>query len=447
MSELLPVEEALRRVLELVRSKPLERREVGESMGRVLVQPVLADRDLPPWTKSMMDGYAVRAQDLRPDSPFRRQGCWELQTVGELTAGQVCQHPLEPGQAVRIMTGAPLPPGADAVVMVEYTESVVHAQDPQPRRLVRIKRPVQPGENVLPQGAVLSQGAEVLPAGWVLRPQDAGLLAEVGATQVLVAQAPRVAILATGDELVPADHTPGPGQIRNSNGPMLEALVRQAGGVPVCLGIAQDRFDLLTQLIRQGLQSDLLLLTGGVSKGIRDLVPEALCHLGVQPLLRGVALKPGKPLWVGVHRRNATSTLVFGLPGNPMSTLVCFELFVRPVLRAMSRHPQPRPQFLPARLDRPWQHAGSRTTFHPAWLTATDQGWIVTPVRWQGSADIQVLARANALLRLEQGRPRWDEGELVPVLPLPGGQLGGVGAAEAEKEHTPQTPNAGSNQP
>ncbi len=419
MAQLLPLQNVLQQLLRHTPPLPAEETPLEQAVGRPLARGVVADRDIPPWTKSMMDGYAVRSRDLQPGSPWHRQDGWQLRLAGELVAGGVRHEPLEPGQAVKIMTGAPLPPGADAVVMLEHTQELP-GEGPGSDRLVHIQRSVAPGENVLSQGSVLGRGQEVLPPGWVLRPQDVGLLAEVGAVRVLLAPRPRVAVLATGDELVPASEQPGPGQIRNSNGPLLVALAASASAQAELLGIARDQQQELARLIQQGLQYDLLLLSGGVSKGTRDLVPAVLRRCGVEPLAHGVALKPGKPLWTGVYRRQGHPRLVFGLPGNPMSTLVCFELFVRPVLKRMQGIEDPGPHFLQAELAAEFGHRGDRTTLFPARLEQKDARWRVTPLRWHGSADIQVLSGSNALVRFDAPRRHWPAGEQVPVLPLSG---------------------------
>ncbi len=427
MAQLLPLQDVLQQLLRHAPCLPAEQKPLQEAVGRVLAQAVLADQDIPPWTKSMMDGYAVRSQDLRPDAPWYREERWQLRVVGELTAGGVATAALEPGTALKIMTGAPLPPEADAVAMIEQVEEVTPEGRTEPGFAVLSSR-LAPGENVLPQGSVVRRGEQVLPRGWVVRPQDVGLLAEVGAVQVAVAPCPRVGVLATGDELVPPEEQPGPGQIRNSNGPMLAALARSASARPEPLGIARDCGEDLARRIARGLECDLLLLSGGVSKGTRDLVPAALRRCGVEELVHGVALKPGKPLWVGVYRRGERPRLVFGLPGNPMSTLVCFELFVRPVLRRMQGQTAPGPHFQQAELAAEFRHRGDRTTLYPARLEWKQGRWQVTPLRWQGSADIQVLSQSNALARFEAHRQHWPAGSCVPVLPLPGGSTAGAAA-------------------
>ncbi len=244
----------------------------------------------------------------------------------EVTAGQVPQAPLQPGLATRIMTGAPVPAEAEAVVMVEQTQTSSDADGIEWVEIAEVRLPES--GNIMLQGTSLRAGEVILSAGRTIRPLEIGLLAEVGRHQVQVSLVPSVAILSTGNELVDVDQSPQAGQIRNSNGPLLNALVQRAGAKPVPLGIGRDDLDDLRQLVAQGLQEDVLVLSGGVSAGVLDLVPQVLQELGVEQVFHKVDLKPGKPLWFGVNAD--TQTLVFGLPGNPVSSLVCCELFVRP---------------------------------------------------------------------------------------------------------------------
>jgi molybdopterin molybdotransferase len=403
---MLSVAEAQKIVLEQVRPlPPVSATLDAGALGRVLAEDVVSDLDVPPFAKAMMDGYAVRSQDLTA-------GAGVLAVVEEITAGRTPSRSLAPGQAARIMTGAPLPGGADAVVMIERTE-------PQPGDRVRIQEgPIQGGQNVLPRGQEMRRGDTVLPAGTRLRPQELGLLATMGRTVFAVHPAARVAILSTGDEVVEPSATPGPGQIRNSNGPMLSAQVARAGGVPRYLAIAADRGESLRPLIAEGLHSDVLLLAGGVSAGKLDLVPEALEEVGVRPLFHKVAMKPGKPILFGVQRREEGDRhprLVFGLPGNPVSALVCFELFVRPALQALMALP-PGPRFVQASLAEDFAHRTDRPTYHPARLQWTDDGWSVQPVQWFGSPDLRGVGAGNAFVVLPAGDHQHRAGERFPVL-------------------------------
>lgn len=383
------------------------------ALGLVLAEDVASDMDMPPYDKALMDGYAVRSADLS-------QGHGVLTITEEITAGRMPTLPVRPGQAARIMTGAPLPEGADAVVMVERTRLLEddHVQIDD--------KPPHPGQNVLRQASEMRRGDTVLSRGTVLRPQEIGVLATVGRTSIQVFPRPQVAILATGDELVEAGRLPAPGQIRNGNSPMLTAQVCRAGGVPRNLGIAPDEMPTLKALIAEGLRSSMLVLSGGVSAGKLDLVPAALQDLGVKAHVHKIAMKPGKPILFGTKivsplpggegpgRRG--QTLVFGLPGNPVSALVCFELFVRPAIRRLAGHAEPGPFLRPARLMQDFAYRSDRPTYHPARLELQDGSWLVQPVAWLGSADLRSVTRANTFVLLPQGEHVHKAGTVFPVL-------------------------------
>lgn len=409
---MLAVADAQKIVLDQVRPLPPAMVRLDPAaLDLVLAEDVASDLDMPPFTKAMMDGYALRAEDLHG-------GIAQLAVVDEITAGRTPNRPIGPGQAARIMTGAPLPDGADTVVMVERTRLVDGGQ-------VRIEDgDVRRGANVLPQGEEMRRGEVVLEAGARLRPQEFGVLATVGRVEVRVHPAPRVAILATGDEVVEPSVQPGPGQIRNGNGPMLLAQAARAGAVPRSLGIAADRLDVLRSLIADGLRDDVLILAGGVSAGKLDLVPQALAEQGVQALFHKVRMKPGKPVLFGIKPRDdgdGPPRLVFGLPGNPVSALVCFELFARPALRALMALP-PGPRFLRAALVEDFEHRTDRPTYRPARLLASGKGLQVRPVPWFGSPDLRGLTEANAFVLLPEGEHRHRAGEILPVLCVEGGE-------------------------
>jgi molybdopterin molybdotransferase len=369
------------------------------ALGLVLAEDVVSDLDMPPYDKALMDGYAVRTADLP-------EGRGLLAITEEITAGRMPMHRLGPGQGARIMTGAPLPAGADAVVIIERTRLL------EGDRVQIEDRPPQPGQNILYLGREMRRGDTVLSAGAVLRPQEFGLLAAVGRTEAKVHPAPRVAVLPTGDEVVPATEVPGPGQIRNSNGPMLLAQAARAGGLPHFVGIARDRLESLRTLVGEGLQADVLVLSGGVSAGKLDLVPGVLQELGVQAHFHKVEMKPGKPVFFGTRGR----TLVFGLPGNPVSSLVCFELFVRPAVRRLRGHADLGPWLVQATFTEDVHYQTDRPTYHPAWLEASDQGWRVRLVPWFGSADLRGLARANAFAFFPPGDHHQPAGQTCLVL-------------------------------
>lgn len=404
---MISVEEALLEIERRLSAPGAERVPVAEAADRVLAESVASDIDSPPHDKSIVDGFAVRSADLS-------QSPTTLAVIEEVVAGAVPQRQLSPGEATRIMTGAPLPDGADAVVMVERTESVAGQGFGQV--VVRCD-PVGPGQNIARRATSMRRGEVVLQAGHRLRSIEIGLLSEVGRVEVEVARRPRVAVLATGNELVPPGEVPASGQIRNSNGAMLVSAVRRAGGAPMDLGIGRDEPEALTRLIEEGLRADVLLISGGVSAGVLDLVPGVLAGLGVRQVFHKVRVKPGKPVWFGV-REGPDTTFVFGLPGNPVSSLVCFELFVRPALGALGGgrfDPAPNVR---AALAAPFVHRGERPTYHPGNLAWADNEWRVEPLAWQGSGDLRALASANALIHFAAGERTYRVGDLVAASQL-----------------------------
>ena len=377
---------------------PMETVSLDQARGRVLAEDVSADRDLPPFHRALRDGYALRTADLTVLPVV-------LQCVGEVPAGRSFDGEVKSGQCVSIMTGAPLPVGADAVVMVEHTRPL--GED------IEIQRSVRRWENIVLQGSEAAVGACVLPSGRRLQAAEIGLLATVGKTTVPVYRQPSVAILPTGDEVVAVEQRPQWFQIRNSNAATLAAQVTAAGGVPVRLGIAPDRKDVLCEMIEQGLESDLLLLSGGVSLGKFDLVEEALGELGGEFFFQGVAIRPGKPLVFGRVR----GLFFFGLPGNPVSTFVTFELFVRPALALLGGAGFEPPVFLRARLAKPCRQKTGLTTFMPARVWVQNRDPVVELVGWQGSGDLVGLAAANCFLVIHPDQTELTGGDWVDILP------------------------------
>ncbi|MCH7987986.1 MAG: molybdopterin molybdotransferase MoeA, partial [Planctomycetes bacterium] len=365
---------------------------------------IISDVDSPPFDKALMDGYAVRAADIFGESTT-------LDVIEELTAGQVPSKVVGTGEATCIMTGAPIPDGADAVVKVEETQFDTDSQT------VRITgASIKTGTNLILRGTSMKQGDIVLSAGRLLRPQELGSLAEMGEHIVSVRRRPKIAVLATGDELVPINATPGPGQIRNSNETMLAAQIRHAGGEAVPLGIAKDDATQLREKICVGLQSDVLLLSGGVSAGKLDLVPSALEAAGVKQVFHKVHLKPGKPIWFGVlDSDDSPRRYVFGLPGNPVSSLVCFELFVRTAIRRLMGIDPAMPQAVRAKLGQEHIVHSDRPTYHPARLDRREAEAIVTPVPWHGSSDLRATVDANGMILFPPGERAYDCGEAVDV--------------------------------
>jgi molybdopterin molybdotransferase len=414
---MLSVDEALAMVL--ARAEPLAAQtlSVADAVGRVLAEEIASDIDSPPYDKSTVDGFAVRAADIAG-------GRREFHVVEEVTAGGWPQRIVGEGQATRIMTGAPLPSGADAVVMVEHTAA---GRWNNSTSMQLTDRPVRVGQNIFRRAQSLTQGQIVLRAGQVLRPIEVGLLSEVGRAVVRVIPRPRVAVLATGDELVSPHETPGRGQIRNSNGPMLQALAARAGGQPIDLGVARDQADDLRERIGRGLDADLLVLSGGVSAGVLDLVPRILEEQGVERRFHQVHMRPGKPLWFGERQESGRRTLVFGLPGNPVSSLVCWELFAKPAL-ARLQGLATETEFaggiessslttFTGVLDAAHQQRGDRPTYWPAFAMRSrgESSLRVRLLNWQGSADLRTLTEANCLVYFPPGDRSYSQDEQVSL--------------------------------
>jgi molybdopterin molybdotransferase len=406
---MLTVAEALQKVQDCVTALPPLVVPLEQALGRVTAEAIASDVDSPPYDKSMVDGYAICYADLK-------DGVVELRFLEEVTAGEVPTVDVASGTTTRIMTGAPMPAGADAVVMVERSTELTNGA-------IRLEdHKAKLGQNIVRRAAVMSRGDEVLPAGKLVTPTVVGLLAEVGRAEVRVVPRPRVAVLATGNELVEPREKPGPGQIRNSNGPMLAAQVMRTGAEPVVLGIARDDRESLRTKIAAGLETDLLVLSGGVSAGVLDLVPSVLAELGVREVFHKISMKPGKPLWFGLRESaDGRPTPVFGLPGNPVSSLVCFELFVRPAIAQLAGLEWPdEPRHLATLLE-PFSHRGDRPTFWPGRREERTCGFFgqaVEPLRWQGSGDLRTLVDADCLICFPAGDRAYVAGEEVDVRPF-----------------------------
>ena len=399
-------DEALQHVLAHARPRAANSVPLGDACGLVLDEDVTSDIDSPPHDKSLVDGYAVRIADLS-SLPV------SLTVVEEITAGLVPRRKITRGTAARIMTGAPIPQGADAVVMLESTTSI----DPSTVRIDQAQLLLK-GSHILPRATSLRRGDVILQRGTLIRPIEVGILAEIGHANVAVIPQPSLAVVATGNELVPLDEVPQPGQIRNSNAPMLCAMAEQTGAVAVDVGIGLDDAAQLRARILRGLEQDLLVLSGGVSAGVMDLVPSVLLECGVREIFHKVQLKPGKPLWFGVtHSDNRPEKLVFGLPGNPVSSLVCFHLFVRPAIRVISGQEHAKVRQL-AQITVNHCQRGNRQTFAPARVLPGNSGLQVEPLKWHGSADLATLSAANCLIDFPPGDLSYQAGDEVEVLPL-----------------------------
>jgi molybdopterin molybdotransferase len=376
--------------------------------GRVLAETITADRDIPPFPRSTRDGYAVRAADLAKLPAT-------LKVIGEIKAGpQQLPSTLNPGQAFAIMTGAPVPQGADAIVMVEYTS--------QKSDSVEITKSVAPGENIVAQGAESKRGNLLLDRGTRLNQAAIALAASVGRSKLQVFVRPQIAVLTTGDEIVEVDAEIGPTQIRNSNGYSLAVQIQQAGAEPVLLPIAPDEPRRLRQLIEEGLQSDLLIMTGGVSMGRYDLVEQVLSELQAEFFFTGAKIQPGRPVVFGRIRSEvqapAQHKYFFGLPGNPVSTMVTFELFARPILQALAGASPSQLTFLYARLKSEIRVKPGLTRFLPAILSGQTEDSQVELVPWQGSGDIAAQARANCYIVVPQDRELIAADDWVAVMPM-----------------------------
>jgi molybdopterin molybdotransferase len=375
-----------------------------EAMGLVLAEDLLADRDFPPFPRSTRDGYAVRAADLA--SPPSRLNC-----IGEIRAGASLEQSavvVHRGEAVEIMTGAPVPAGADAVVMVEHTE--------RSGDVVTVERSVAPGENVVAAGAEAHQGDVMVAHGTRVDHTIVAVAAAVGRPEVNVYHRPRVAILATGDELVDINLRPGANEIRNSNSYSLAAQVQAAGGEPVILPVARDQADELALLLRKGAEADLLLITGGVSMGKYDLVEQVLASFEARLLFTGALIQPGKPVVFGELKVDGSATPFFGLPGNPVSTMVTFQLFVQPVLEALAGAKPRALPFAQAVLRKAFSSKTGLTRFLPASLSGPHERPEVELIRWQGSGDLMAASRANCHIVVPPDKAEFATGEMITVL-------------------------------
>lgn len=404
---MLSFEEARKKVIEacreLGRAPAAETVELKGALGRMLAQEIRADREYPPFDRAARDGFAVRAADC-PSAGQR------LRVIGEAAAGTEFPGQVGPGECVQIMTGAALPAGADAVVMVEQTRAGTE------RDTVIIERVAAAGMNFAPRGCESQRGDILLNRGMRMGAAELALAAQVGATRVPVYRQARVAILSTGSEIVEVGAQPGEFEIRNSNGASIAAQVQLAGAEAVALGTAADREDELRAGIERGLREDILVISGGVSAGKYDLVEPVLRELGAQTLFDAVEIRPGRPVLFAVCRGKP----VFGLPGNPVSTMVTFELFVAPAVDVLGGGQPHDLPVLKAKLAGALEERAALTYFLPAQLEWPGGEAEVRPLRWQGSGDMATVARGNCFLVVPQKRLKLAAGEWVDVLPRRG---------------------------
>lgn len=397
---MLTYEEARGRILDRVSPLGTERLPLDAAAGRTLAGEVHAPGDLPPWDNSAMDGYAVRSEDCRGEAV--------LPIAGYQTAGGRDASSVPPGGAVRIMTGSPIPEGCDAVVPFEEAEETDGS--------IHVPGPVRPRQHIRYRGEDVRAGALVLRDGTVLRPPEISLLASFGRAMVPAYRKPRVAILSTGDELVELGNPPGHGKIVNSNSHALAAAIAEAGGEPILLGIARDEREDLRTRVSEGLAADVLVTSAGVSAGDRDLVRDVLAELGVENVFWKVLVKPGGPTAFGVAGR----TPVFSLPGNPVSSLITFEVFVRPALMKMTGSPCPVKTPVKAILGEPVKKKAGKTQFLRVIVEWGEEGCVARTAGDQNTGILRTLVRADGIAVLPLERTTFAAGENVDVLLLYG---------------------------
>jgi molybdenum cofactor synthesis domain-containing protein len=402
---MISVAEAIQIVRQQTAPIPTERVRIEDTLGRVLGEDVVADTDLPPFDRAQMDGYAVRAQDVN-ESPVR------LRIVGESAAGKGWHHQLEEGQAVRIMTGAPVPAGADSVQQVELTHELKDGT------VVELLEPVETGKSIVQRGAEINAGEVVLRAGTTINAAMMAVLAAFGYAQVDVFRRPRVAVLATGTELVAVDQKPGQDQIRDSNNYSISAYAELAGAVVERMPLTGDETSLLkNQIAEAATRCDVIVTSGGVSMGVYDVTKAALKELDAEIFFERIALRPGKPT---VFARLPNGTFVFGLPGNPVSVSVTFNLFARTALLTMQGVTEAALRRETAVLARSVKGTVDRESYLPAQLTTNDDAELVAfPLKWGGSSDFVAFALTTALVVVPANVKAIEAGSLVSVLRLP----------------------------
>lgn len=402
---MISVAEATQIIRQQTRPLPTEEVDLQRALGRILAAPVVADSDLPPFDRSQMDGYAVRAEDVKA-APVR------LRIVGESAAGRGWHNQLDEGQAVRIMTGAPVPAGADSVQQVELTHELKDGT------VVELLESVETGRSVVKRGAEIKAGEIVLNEGTTINAAMMAVLAAFGYSKVNVLRRPRVGVLATGTELVPVDQKPGQDQIRDSNNYSIGSYAELAGAVVERLPVTGDQTSMLrTQIAEAAERCDMIVTSGGVSMGVYDVTKSALRELEAEIFFERVALRPGKPT---VFARLPNGTLVFGLPGNPVSVSVTFNLFARTSLLAMQDATEPALKQETAVLARRVTGTVDRESYLPAQLTTNDDGQLIAfPLKWGGSSDFVAFAMATALVIVPAGIRAVEANELVKIVRLP----------------------------
>ena len=403
--QMISVAEAIQIVRQQTRPLPSERVKLEHVLNRVLAEDIIADSDLPPFDRAQMDGYAVRAEETT-EAPVR------LRIVGESAAGRGWHHELKEGEAVRIMTGAPVPTGADSVQQVELTHELKDST------VVELLESVELGKSIVKRGAEIQAGETVLQSGLAINAAMMAVLAAFGYAEVAVARRPRVGVLATGTELVSVHEKPGQDQIRDSNNYSIAAYAQLTGALVERLPLTRDETSVLTSQIAQAAEKcDVIVTSGGVSMGVYDVTKLALHELKAEIFFERVALRPGKPT---VFARLPNGTLVFGLPGNPVSVAVTFNLFARTALLAMQGANEPALKHETALLARSVKGNVDRESYLPAQLTTNDDGELIAfPLKWGGSSDFVAFALTTALVSVPAGTKTLEANSLVKVLRLP----------------------------
>jgi len=409
---MIPVEDALERILNTVHVLEPESRPILSALGQVLAEDVVAQSDIPPHDNSAMDGFAVRARDTYGAG---RQSPIFLKVIGEVAAGHTASVKVIDGTAVRIMTGAPLPAGADAVVQFENTDETARKEEKQTLDIIGILMPAEAGLNVRSRGEDIRAGEVVLTKGTLLLPADTGILASLGHENATVIRRPVVSVLSTGDELCPAGKTLAPGQIYDSNSYTIAANIARYGGIARIIGIGRDTLASLQEKIRQGLNSDMLITSGGVSKGDYDVVKDVLAQMGNVNFWT-VRMKPGKPIAFGTLKADGDREVPhLGLPGNPVSSMITFEQFARPAIlkmRGIFKYSRP---VICAAIDQEIVNDDARRIFVRVHVTRTEDGWKASVNRAQGSGILTSMAGANGLAIVPEDCPLARPGDILKV--------------------------------
>ena len=401
---MIPVEKALKIILKEVHLKKTEVINIMFSLDRVLAEDIVSSSDIPPFERSAMDGYAVRSEDIKKAG---LKNPVVLKVTADLPAGKFFKGTVKKGEAVRIMTGAPMPRGANTVVMVEDTESVSDSS-------VSVFKKVVKRTNVSNRGEDIKKGEVVLRKGKVIRPAEVGMLSSLGISEVKVYSRPVVSVIATGDELVNINEKLGKGKIRNSNSYSLSSQVIKAGGIPNIIGIARDNRKDLVEKIKKSRDSDILILSGGVSVGIYDLVKKVLLEIGVKSLFWKINIKPGKPVFFGRKGRQ----LVFGLPGYPVSSMLTFDLFVRPCILKMYGNKDTYRNIVNAKLQSKIKRKPGRREYIRAKIKLIDGDYYVNPTGPQGSGILKSLVLADGLIIVPEEVSCMPKGSTVKVILL-----------------------------